>query len=53
MQIIDSRTASSQQRQRQRRQLVSGKFKGEKFQIAAESVVVEFKFRRAKGCKIS
>ena len=38
---------------RQRRQLVSGKVKGEKFPLAAERVVVEFKLRRAKGCKIS
>ena len=38
---------------RQRRQLVSGKVKGKKFPLAAERVVVEFKLRRAKGCKIS
>ena len=38
---------------RQRRQLVCGKVKAEKFPLAAERVVVEFKLRRAKGCKIS
>lgn len=38
---------------RQRRQLVSGKLKGEKFPLAAQRVVVEFKLRRARGCKIS
>ncbi|XP_031552348.1 uncharacterized protein LOC116289542 [Actinia tenebrosa] len=38
---------------RQRRQLVSGKVQGEKFPLAAQRVVVEFKLRRAKGCKIS
>ena len=32
---------------------MSGKVKGEKFPLAAERVVVEFKLRRAKGCKIS
>ena len=30
-----------------------GKVKAEKFPLAAERVVVEFKLRRAKGCKIS
>ena len=38
---------------RQRRQLVSGKVKTEKFPLAAQRVVVEFKLRRAKGCKVS
>ncbi|CAH3177905.1 unnamed protein product [Porites evermanni] len=38
---------------RQRRQLACGKVKAEKFPLAAECVVVEFKLRRAKGCKIS
>ena len=38
---------------RQRRQLVCGKVKAEKFPLAAERVVVEFKLRRAKGFKIS
>lgn len=38
---------------RQRRQLVCGKVKAEKFPLAADCVVVEFKLRRAKGCKIS
>lgn len=30
-----------------------GKVKAKKFPLAAERVVVEFKLRRAKGCKIS
>lgn len=38
---------------RYRRQLVAGKLKGEKYPLAAVRVVVEFKLRRAKGCKIS
>ena len=38
---------------RQRRQLVCGTVKAEKFPLAAERVVVEFKLRTAKGCKIS
>ena len=36
-----------------RRQLVCQKVKGEKFPLAAARVVVQFKLRRAKGCKIS
>lgn len=32
---------------------MSGEVKGEKFPLAAQRVVVEFKLRRAKGCKIS
>lgn len=32
---------------------MSGKVKGEKFPLAAQRVVVEFKLRRAKGCNIS
>ena len=48
--IPDKGTARST---RQRQQLVSGKVKGEKFPLAAEHVVVEFKLQRAKGCKIS
>ena len=35
------------------RQLVCGKVKAKKFPLAAERVVMEFKLRRAKGCKIS
>ena len=38
---------------RQRRQLVGGKVKAKKFPLAAERVVVDFKLRRSKGCKIS
>lgn len=38
---------------RQRRQFVTGKVKTEKYPLAAERVVVEFKLRRAKGCKVS
>ena len=38
---------------RQRRQLVSGKLKTEIYPLAAERVVLEFKLRRAKGCKVS
>ena len=37
---------------RQRGQLVTGKVKTEKYPLAAERVVVEFKLRRAKGCKV-
>jgi hypothetical protein len=32
---------------------VSGKVKAEKFPLAAQRVVVEFKLQRAKGCKVS
>ena len=38
---------------RQRRQLVCQKVKSKKFPLAVARVVVEFKLRRAKGCKIS
>lgn len=37
----------------QRRQLVTGKVKTEKYPLAENRVVVEFKLRRAKGCKVS
>ena len=38
---------------RQRKQLVCQNIKSKKLPLAAEHVVVEFKLRRAKGCKIS
>ena len=50
---LNKKEQSAPRPTRQRQQLVSGKVKGEKFPLAAERVVVEFKLRTAKGCKIS